>query len=143
MPPQELEAIRARDRRAKAKYGSTWDGLALSAEKDREALLAEVERLGARWKSSQLGVGELIDRAENVEYQHEKATTEIATLNAALDRVVNAAEDVLAEAEQAETEAVFSGAADPARLGTPALKALREAILTLPAADTTPTPKEN
>lgn len=51
----------------------------------------------------------------------------------ALDRLVGAAEDVLAEAEQAETDAVVSGVADPARLGAPALKALREAINAIPS----------
>jgi hypothetical protein len=108
------------------------EALAALFGKDVPALLAEVKRLGARWKSSQYGVGELIDRAENVEYRHEQATAEITVLRAALDRLVDAADDVLAEAEQAETDAVAKGA-DPGYHLLSSLKELRFAILAVPA----------
>lgn len=106
----------------------------IEAREKVPALVAEVRRLRARWASSQRSVGELIDRAENVEFRQEDAAKEIATLRSALDQLTDAAETVLAEAEQAETDAVFSNAPEPKR--SPCLKALREALNAMPALDT-------
>ena len=72
-------------------------------------LVAEVRRLRARLELSQRAAGEL---------------------RSALKRLTDAGETVLAEAEQAETDAVFSGTAEPKR--GPGLKALREALNALP-----------
>lgn len=47
MTPQQLAEIGSRNLRAKAEYGPAWDS-AMSAEKDRDALLAEVQRLDAK-----------------------------------------------------------------------------------------------
>lgn len=58
---------------------------------------------------------------------------EVERLRGLIERLVTAAEDILVEAEADETAAVFDGTADPARLGTPARKRLREAINTVPA----------
>jgi hypothetical protein len=100
-------------------------------DQDAPALAAEVKRLRARWASSQRGVGELLDRSENAEFRLEKTAADLAAVNMALDRMVGAAEGVLAEAEQAETDAVFAGTPEPKR--GPRLKALREALNALPA----------
>jgi hypothetical protein len=58
---------------------------------------------------------------------------EVRKLRAALDQLVDAAEDVLAEAEQAETDALFSGAAEPSCMRSAGMKKLREAINAIPA----------
>jgi hypothetical protein len=51
----------------------------------------------------------------------------------ALDRIEAAAENLLAELEQRETDALFSGAAEPSDVSPAGAKALRMALLAVPA----------
>lgn len=113
------------------------EGLPMTKTTTEPLNLADVEaRIGRHSNRDKLpttGDPDFLDLSLLIDRDAPALLDAVKQLRTALDRLVDAAEDVLAEAEQRETDAIFSGAVPDTYCRTAAEKALRDAILAIPA----------
>lgn len=96
--------------------------------------LADIEARIARHRfhnSPRTGDPAFVDVSHLIDVDAPALAAKVRELSAYIARLVDAAEDALAEAEQAETDAVADGA-DPGFCLLPALSGVRTAVLDMP-----------
>lgn len=92
---------------------------------------ARIERHRCRTDSPQRGDANFVDLSRLIDQDAPALAAKVRELSAYIARITDAAEDALAEAERAETDAVMDGA-DPEFCLLPALKGVRAAVLDVP-----------